>query len=97
MRSSNTFGLHFVLRPAQKGTHAIYAWIVVTGTRCELALKHTIAKNDWNSAKGAAKPRTSALKQLNSLLEKIRAKVVASYQQFNQTGQYFTAEMLKNA
>jgi integrase len=97
MRSSNTFGLHFVLRPAQKGTHAIYARIVVNGTRCELALKHTIDKNDWNSAKGAAKPRTSALKQLNSLLEEIRAKVVASYQQFNLTGQYFTAEMLKNA
>src|SRR6185312_5684676 len=97
MRSSNTFGLHFVLRPAQKGTHAIYARIVVNGTRCELALKQTIDKNDWNSAKGAAKPRTSALKQLNSLLEEIRAKVVASYQEFNLTGQYFTAEMLKNA
>jgi integrase len=97
MRSSNTFGLHFVLRPAQKGTHVIDARIVVNGTRCELALKHTIDKNDWNSAKGAAKPRTSALKQLNSLLEEIRAKVVANYQQFNLAGQYFTAEMLKNA
>jgi hypothetical protein len=97
MRSSNTFGIHFVLRPAQKGTHAIYARIVVNGTRCELALKQTIDKNDWNSAKGAAKPRTPALKRLNSLLEEIRAKVVASYQEFNLIGKYFTAEMLKNA
>jgi hypothetical protein len=33
MRSSNTFGLHFVLRPAQKGNHAIYVRIVVNRTR----------------------------------------------------------------
>jgi hypothetical protein len=46
MRSSNTFGLHFVLRPAQKGNHAIYVRIVVNRTRCELALKQTIDKKD---------------------------------------------------
>ena len=49
MRSNNTFGLHFVLRPAQKGSYAIYARIVVNGTRCELALKRNIAKKDWDT------------------------------------------------
>jgi len=57
MRSSNTFGLHFVLRPAQKGNHAIYLRIVVNRIRCELALKQTIDKKDWNTDKGAARPR----------------------------------------
>jgi hypothetical protein len=48
MRGSNTFGLHFVLRPTPKATHAIYVRIVVNGTRCELALKQTIDRKDWN-------------------------------------------------
>jgi hypothetical protein len=58
MRSSNTFGLHFVLRPTPKIAHAIYVRIVVNGIRCELALKQTIDKKDWNAEKGAARPTT---------------------------------------
>jgi hypothetical protein len=45
-----------VLRPAQKDSHAIYIRIVVNGSRCELALKQIINKNDWNTEKGAARP-----------------------------------------
>jgi len=97
MRSSNTFGLHFVLRPAQKGNHAIYLRIVVNRTRCELALKQTIDKKDWNTDKGAARPKTPALKQLNSYLEEVRSKLVSHYQQLNLSGDYLTAEMLKNS
>ena len=97
MRSSNTFGLHFVLRPAQKGNHAIYLRIVVNRIRCELALKQTIDKKDWNTDKGAARPKTPALKQLNSYLEEVRSKLVSHYQQLNLSGDYLTAEMLKNS
>jgi site-specific recombinase XerD len=97
MRSNNTFGLHFVLRPAQKGNHAIYIRIVVNRTRCELALKQTLDKKDWNTDKGAARPKTPALKQLNTYLEEVRAKLVSHYQQLNLSGDYLTAEMLKNS
>ena len=97
MRNSNTFGLHFVLRPAQKGTHAIYVRIVVNGTRCELGLKQAIEKKNWNIAKGAARPNNSALKQLNNYLEEVRAKIVSHYQQFDLAGDYITAEKLKNS
>ena len=97
MRSSNTFGLHFVLRPAQKDSHAIYVRIVVNGSRCELALKQIINKNDWNTEKGAARPKTPALKKLNTYLEEVRAKLVSNYQQLDLSGDYLTAEMLKNA
>jgi Arm DNA-binding domain len=77
MRSSNTFGIQFILRPNQKGTHTMYARIVVNSTRCELGLKQAIDKNDWNSAKGAAKPKTHELKKLNNYLEEVRAKLVS--------------------
>lgn len=97
MRSSNTFGLHFVLRPAKKGNHAIYVRIVVNRTRCELALKQGLDKKDWNTDKGAARPKTPALKQLNTYLEEVRAKLVSHYQQLNLSGDYLTAEMFKNS
>jgi integrase len=97
MRSSNTFGLHFVLRPAQKGTHAIYLRIVVNGTRCEIALKQMIDKKDWNTDKGAARPTTPALRRLNSHLEEVRSKLVSHYQELNLADEYLTAEMVKNS
>jgi integrase len=97
MRSKNTFGLHFVLRPAQKGSHAIYARIVVNGSRCELALKQIIDKKDWNADKGAARPTTPALKRLNSHLEEVRAKLVSHYQELALANEYLTAEMVKNS
>ena len=97
MRSSNTFGLHFVLRPTPKAAHAIYVRIVVNRTRCELALKQTIDKKDWNTDKGAARPKSPALKQLNSYLEEVRAKLVSHYQQLNLADEYLSAEMVKNS
>jgi len=97
MRSKNTFGLHFVLRPAQKGSHAIYARIVVNGSRCELALKQIIDKKDWNADKGAARPTTPALKRLNSHLEEVRAKLVSQYQELSLANEYLSAEMVKNS
>lgn len=97
MRSKNTFGLHFVLRPAQKGAYAIYARIVVNGSRCELALKQIIDKKDWNADKGAARPTTPALKRLNSHLEEVRAKLVSHYQELALANEYLTAEMVKNS
>jgi integrase len=97
MKSSNTFGLHFVLRPTPKTAYAIYVRIVVNGTRCELALKQTIDKKDWNAEKGAARPTTPSLKRLNSHLEEVRAKIVSHYQQLNLADEYLTAEMVKNS
>jgi len=76
MRSTNTFGVHFIIRPNQKGTHTLYARISVNKSKSELGLKRTISKDDWNAGKGAAKPKTPELKQLNSYLEEVRAKMV---------------------
>jgi len=44
--------------------------------RSELCLKQAIEKDDWNPGKEAAKPKTPALKQLNSYLEEVRATLV---------------------
>lgn len=97
MRSSNTFGIQFILRPNQRGTHTIYTRIVVNSTRCELGLKQAIDKDDWNSAKGAAKPKNHELKKLNNYLEEVRAKLVSHYRELDLSGERFTAESVKNS
>jgi integrase len=65
--------------------------------RCELALKYYLADGDWNTGKGATKPRTEELKQLNNYLEGIRAKLFHHYQDFSVSGTLITAEAVKNA
>ena len=70
---------------------------MVNSTRCELGLKQAIEKDDWNSAKGVAKPKTHELKKLNNYLEEVRAKLVSHYRELDLSGERFTAETVKNS
>lgn len=59
MRSTNTFGIHFVLRENRGKNHlsAIYMRIVVNKSHSEVTPKRPIASTDWNDARGQAKPK----------------------------------------
>lgn len=98
MRSTNTFGIHFVLRMnrGKNGKAAIYVRIVVNKTRSEIALKRLIAVTDWNKVKGMAKPKNAELKNLNSYLEETRGILTSHYQEFIVKKQLVTAEAVKN-
>lgn len=67
MRSTNTFGIHFILREnrGKNGLSAIYMRIVVNRSRSEVALKRQVASADWNDARGQAKAKNDELRQLN--------------------------------
>lgn len=84
MRSTNTFGIHFVLRKSRgkNGKAAIYVRIVVNKTRSEIALKRLIDADEWNSIKGIAKPKNIELKTINSYLEETRGILTSHYQEF---------------
>jgi hypothetical protein len=99
MRSTNRFGVHFTLRLNRpiNGKFQLYLRIVVNKSRCELALKYYLTKEDWNTGKEVAKPRTEELKQLNNYLEEIRGKVFNHYQELTVSGAIVTAEAIKNA
>jgi site-specific recombinase XerD len=97
MEKKDTFGVHYVLRRMPSGKHHLYARIAVNGTICELAIKQTIAPSEWNIAKGIAKAKNDRLKQLNSYLEEVRAKLVRHYQQLRLGDTVLTAEMVKAA
>ena len=66
-------------------------------TRCELALKSLVEKQDWNSSKGMAKPKSEELVELNSYLEKVRGKIASHYRSLDLDDNIITAEILKNA
>jgi hypothetical protein len=97
MKSTNTFGVHFIVRQLPSGNCYIYARIAVNKSRSELALKQSISKDDWNTAKGIAKPKNEKLKQINSHLEEVRGKLVRHYQQLRLGDDLITAEAVKNA
>ena len=71
MKSTNTFGVHYILRQNRPvdGKFPVYVRITVNKSRCELALTSYLLKEDWNIAKGAAKPTNQDLKELNSCIE----------------------------
>jgi site-specific recombinase XerD len=98
MRSTNTFGIHFVLRMnrGKNGKAAIYVRIVVNKSRCEVALKRMVDLADWNQSKGLAKPKNETLKSLNSYLEQCRCILASHYQDFIINKELVTAEAIKN-
>ena len=99
MKKVNTFGLHFTLRQTKNRDEElpIYLRIVVNKSRSEISLKYSIKKEDWNSEKGAAKPKNDELRQLNSFLETTRCKVVNHYRELERNEKELTASSIKNA
>jgi site-specific recombinase XerD len=98
MRTSNTFGIHFVLREnrGKNGLSAIYMRIVVNKSRSEVALKRQVAAGDWSDAKGLARPKNDELRKLNTHLEQLRGMMAGHYQDLQLQKKVITAEVLKN-
>ncbi len=98
MKNTNTFGVHFTLRQSRQvdGKSPVYVRIVVNKSRCELALKCYLKKEDW-TVRGLAKPKNEELKQLNSYLEEVRAKIINYYRNLERQQMVITAEAVKNA
>lgn len=100
MKSNNSFGVHFVLRTQKAqpdGKIPITARITVNRTRCELTVKHSIFKNDWNTGKGAAKPKTPELRELNSYLQEFQGKIHRHYRDLKIEDGPLTAAAVKAA
>ncbi|QEH39470.1 site-specific integrase [Chitinophaga sp. XS-30] len=97
MRTTNTFGVHFWLRKnqIQDGKHPLYVRITVNKKRLELALKQYLSPKDWNASKGEAKNKSPELKEVNSYLMNVRAKLTAHYQDLQLDKEVVTAEMVK--
>ncbi len=98
MRTTNTFGIQFIIRKnkAKEELAPIYARVTVDARRVEISLKRWINPEDWDSIKGKAKGSRSEIKSLNHYLEEIRSRLVENYQELQVQKQLITAETIKN-
>lgn len=98
MRTTDSFGIHFILRmnKAKNGNAPVYARISVNGERIEMSLRKNIKIVDWNNSKGLARPKNDALKLLNNHLEQVRCLLTSHYQEFIVNKELVTAEAVKN-
>ncbi|HEY4286272.1 MAG TPA: site-specific integrase [Puia sp.] len=100
MKSNNTFGVHFVLRSQKAeadGKIPVYARITVNGTRCEVSMKHSIDKKDWNTGKGEAKPKNPELRAFNSYLQEMHGQMHRHYRDLQIEARPLSAAAVKAA
>lgn len=98
MRTTNTFGIQFIIRKnkAKDGLTPIYARITVDSRRVEISLKRWINPDDWNSSKGMARGSREEIKSLNHYLEEVNTRLVECYQEMQVQKRLITADAIKN-
>lgn len=98
MRTTNSFGIHFILRlnKEKNGSAPVYARISVVGKRIEMSLRKLVKVTDWNSVKGLGKPKSVELKTLNNYLEQTRGMLSGIYQELSLTSELITPNLIKN-
>jgi hypothetical protein len=99
MRSSNTFGIQFVIRlpKQQKNDRAtVFARISVNGRRCEISLKKKVNPQNWDDAKGKARGTKDEIRKLNEHIERIRTLIADGYHQLIQQKKVVTVDAVKS-
>lgn len=98
MRTTNTFGIQFIIRKnkAKEDLAPIYVRITVDARRVEISLKRWINPNEWDSGKGKAKGSKGETKSLNHYLEEVRTRLVENYQELQVQKQLITADTIKD-
>ncbi len=99
MRSSNTFGIQFVIRlpKQQKSDQAtVFARISVNGRRCEISLKKKVNPQNWDDAKGKARGTKDEIRKLNEHIERVRTIIADGYHQLIQQKKVITVDAVKS-
>jgi site-specific recombinase XerD len=99
MRSSNTFGIQFVIRlpKQQKNDQAtVFARISVKGRRCETSLKKKVNPQNWDDAKGKARGTKDEIRKLNEHIERVHTIIADGYHQLIQQKKVITVDAVKS-
>jgi site-specific recombinase XerD len=99
MRSSNTFGIQFVIRlpKQQKNDQAtVFARISVNGRRCEISLKKKVNQQNWDDAKGKARGTKDEIRKLNEHIERVRTRIADGYHELVQQKKVITVDAVKS-
>lgn len=99
MRSSNTFGIQFVIRlpKQQKNDQAtVFARISVNGRRCEISLKKKVNPQNWDEAKGKVRGTKDETRKLNEHIERVRTLIADGYHELVQQKKVITVDAVKS-
>jgi site-specific recombinase XerD len=98
MRSSNTFGIQFVIRLSkQRKTDpaTVFARISVNGRRCEISLKKKVNPLNWDEVKGKARGTKEEIRKLNEHIERVRTLIADGYHELVQQKKVVTVDAVK--
>ena len=81
MRTTNTFGVHFLIRPdkTKEGKAPVYVRVTVNTERVLLGLKQWVEPRSWDVRKGIGKGIKSETLKLNNYLSEIRIELGECY------------------
>lgn len=98
MRTSNTFGIQFIIRQdkVRDSKAPLYARLTVNKEIVHFALKQWVNPEQWDNRRGAGKGKAESIKELNNLLDQVRLALSNSYQTLLVSGKTVTAESVKN-
>lgn len=99
MRTSNTFGIQFIIRldKLKDGKAPIYVRLTVNKEIVHFALKQWINPQQWDNRRGAGKGKAESIRDLNLLLDQVRLALSNSFQALLVNGKTVSAESVKNA
>jgi len=98
MKTTNTFGIQFIIRANKKDRSdaLIYARITINAKRLEISLKRTINPLSWTHSSESVKGTSVEVKQLNKIIEETRYKLRECYQKLQMQNKLISAEAIKN-
>lgn len=97
MRSSSTFGIHFLIRQdkIREGKAPLYVRITVNKDRVLIGLKEWVEPRSWDARKGIGKGSRSEIRSLNDHLLEIRTELGECYRELQLAKKPITAESIK--
>jgi site-specific recombinase XerD len=99
MRTVNTFGIQFIIRPdkLKNGKAPIYVRITVNSEIIHFALKQWIDPECWDARRGTGRGKAESTKSINNGLEQVRLALGNCYQQLQLKGTLITPDAIKDA
>ena len=77
MRTSQSFGIHFIIRAdkVRDGKAPVYACVTVNRKRCYIALKQLVEVKSWDNVKGTLKGSREEFESINYYLQEVRMAI----------------------
>ncbi len=99
MKSTNTFGMHFVARPKKTDPDEllIYVRITVSKKIAEISLKRTIDTKFWDQSAECIKGNKKLSAEFNPYLDNVRYKLMESFRKLHEEKKSITAQALKDS